>query len=100
MDIEYQLQNISSQNVIFMHINCVICSDQLDLYTVYTHTHTYTASSDVQNELSGLGVSVYNQDDFEAGVLQQIDREVTKRNAEQQRKFLMKEYSNVKHEIR
>ena len=64
------------------------------------HTHTHTASSDVQNELSGLGVSVYNQDEFEAGVLQQIDREVTKRNAEQQRKFLMKEYSSVKHEIR
>ena len=68
------------------------------LYTCTTHTHT--ASSDVQNELSGLGVSVYNQDEFEAGVLQQIDREVTKRNAEQQRRFLMKEYSSVKHEIR
>jgi len=70
------------------------------IYILCTHTHTYTASSDVQNELSDLGVSVYDQDDFEAGVLQQIDREVTKRNAEQQRKFLMKEYSNVKHEIR
>ena len=68
------------------------------LYTYNTHTHT--ASSDVQNELSGLGVNVYNQDEFEAGVLQQIDREVTKRNAEQQRRFLMKEYSSVKHEIR
>ena len=64
------------------------------------YTHTHTASSDVQNELSGLGVSVYNQDEFEAGVLQQIDQEVTKRNAEQQRKFLIKEYSSVKHEIR
>lgn len=70
------------------------------IYTLCAHTHTHTASGDVQNELSDLGVSVYNQDEFEAGVLQQIDREVTKRNAEQQRKFLMKEYSNVKHEIR
>ena len=42
MDIEYQLQNISSQNVIFVHVNCVICSDQLDLYTVYTHTHIHS----------------------------------------------------------
>ena len=42
MDIEYQLQNISSQNVIFMHVNCVICSSQLDLYTVYTHTHIHS----------------------------------------------------------
>ena len=72
----------------------------LSLHMHNTHTHTHTASSDVQNELSGLGVSVYNQDEFEAGVLQQIDREVTKRNAEQQRRFLMKEYSSVKHEIR
>ena len=72
----------------------------LHMYNTHTHTHTHTASSDVQNELSGLGVSVYNQDEFEAGVLQQIDQEVTKRNAEQQQRFLMKEYSSVKHEIR
>jgi len=43
---------------------------------------------------------VYNQDEFEAGVLQQIDQEVSKRNAEQQKKFLLKEYNRVKHEIR
>ena len=81
-----------------MTIPCILQCLIPFIYCVHTHTHT--ASSDVQNELSGLGVSVYNQDEFEAGVLQQIDREVTKRNAEQQRKFLMKEYSSVKHEIR
>lgn len=54
----------------------------------------------MEDELSGLGVSVYNQDDFEAGVLEQFDREVQKRNAEQQRKFLLKEYSGIKAQIR
>ena len=57
-------------------------------------------ASDVQDELSGLGVSVYNQLEFEAGVLQQIDSEVQRRNAEQDRKFLLKEYENIKGEIK
>ena len=57
-------------------------------------------ASDVQEELSGLGVSVYNQLEFEAGVLQQIDSEVQRRNAEQDRKFLLKEYENIKGEIK
>ena len=60
----------------------------------------YLASGEVQNELSGLGVSVYNQDEFEAGVLEQLDREAKRRNAEQHRKFLYKEYSNIKAQIR
>lgn len=59
-----------------------------------------SATGEVQDELSGLGVSVYNQDDFEAGVLEQLDREAKKRNAQQQRKFLLKEYSSIKGQIR
>lgn len=58
------------------------------------------SSNDVQNELSGLGVSVYNQLEFEAGVLQQIDSEVQRQKAEQDRKFTLKEYNNVKGEIK
>lgn len=50
--------------------------------------------------MSGLGVSVYNQNDFEAGVLEQLDKEVQKRNAEQQRKFLLKDYSNIKAQMK
>ena len=57
-------------------------------------------SSDVQDELSGLGVSVYNQQEFEAGVLKQIDSEVKRRNAEQDKKFILQQYSNVKAEIK
>lgn len=45
-------------------------------------------------------MSVYNQEEFEAGVLRQIDKEVSRRNAEQKRKFLLKEYSNIRREIR
>ena len=60
----------------------------------------FVASGEVQDELSGLGVSVYNQDEFEAGVLEQLDKEAKKRNAEQQKKFLLKEYSNIKAQIR
>lgn len=69
-------------------------------HTLLHCTQTASSGSDVQSELSELGVSVYNQDEFEAGVLQQIDQEVSKRNAEQQKKFLLKEYNSVKHEIR
>ena len=57
-------------------------------------------SSDVQDELSGLGVSVYNQVEFEAGVLKQIDSEVQRRNAEQDRKFLLRDYDHIKGEIK
>lgn len=57
-------------------------------------------SSDVQDELSGLGVNVYNQQEFEAGVLKQIDSEVQRRNAEQDKKFLLKEYGSIKGEIK
>ena len=57
-------------------------------------------SSDVQSELSVLGVNVYNQQEFEAGVLRQIDTEVQRRNAEQDKKFLLKEYNNIKAEIK
>lgn len=60
----------------------------------------FLVSGSVNDELSGLGVSVYNQDDFEAGVLQQIDSEVQRRNAEQAKTFLMKEYNSVQSDIR
>lgn len=62
--------------------------------------YTDVASDIVQDELSGLGVSVYNQLEFEAGVLQQIDSEVQRRTAEQDRKFLLKEYENIKGEMK
>ena len=55
---------------------------------------------DVPSELSGLGVSVYNQAEFEEGVLRQIDNEVNRKNAEQQRKFAIKEYNTLKQEIK
>ena len=64
------------------------------------HTHTHTASGEVGSELSGLGVSVYSQEEFEAGVLQQIDKEVNLRISEQQLKFLAKDYRDVKTDIR
>lgn len=61
---------------------------------------TAVGSSEVQDELSGLGVNVYNQQEFEAGVLKQIDSEVNRRNAEQDKKFVLQEHSNVKTEIK
>ena len=43
---------------------------------------------------------MYNQEDFEAGVLKQLDQEAGRRNAEQRRRFLLKEHGTVKQEIR
>ncbi len=45
-------------------------------------------------------MSVYNQLEFEAGVLKQIDSEVQRRNAEQDRKFLINNHSSIKGEIK
>lgn len=57
-------------------------------------------SDDVQNELSDLGVSVYDQLEFETGVLKQIDTEVQRMTAEQDKQFLLKEYDSIKGEIK
>lgn len=65
----------------------------------YFLLYTSATTSDLQSELSGLGVSVYDQNEFEEGVLDQINKEFSKRAVEQQKKFLLKEHSNVKKEI-
>ena len=49
----------------------------------------------MQSELEGLGVSVFDQGTFEEGVMKQLDREVSRRAAEQRKKFLVREYSQV-----
>ena len=56
------------------------------------------SNGDVQNGLEGLGVSVFDQGTFEEGVMKQFDEEVTRRNTEQRKKFLVQEYSLVKQE--
>ena len=48
----------------------------------------------------GLGVSIYDQQEFEADVMKQFDEEATRQAAEQQRKFTEKELSTVQREIR
>ena len=64
---------------------------------MYMYVCMYAAASgSEQNELQALGVSVYDQGTFEAGVMRQLDQEVSRRTAEQQRKFLAQEYSQLK----
>lgn len=60
----------------------------------------HIASSDIQSELGKLGVSIYNQEDLEEGVLRQIDEEVQRRNAEQTKAFLVKDYQLIKSDIK
>ncbi len=43
---------------------------------------------------------MYDQGTFEEGVMKQLDEEVSRQTAEQQRKFLIEEYSQVKQERR
>lgn len=59
---------------------------------------TIVTGGDIHNELEGLGVNVFDQGTFEEGVMKQLDEEVSRRTAEQQQKFLMKEYYQVKQE--
>lgn len=54
----------------------------------------------IQDELKGLGVSVYDQLEFEAGVLKQIDDEVQRQTSEQDKKFLLVNHSTIKGEIK
>ena len=55
---------------------------------------------DTKHELGFLGVSVFNQDEFEAGVMRQLDEEAARKNVEQRRRFLEKELKQVKKERR
>lgn len=65
-----------------------------------THIDLTASSGDIQDGLEGLGVSVFDQGTFEEGVLKQLDEEVSRRAAEQQKKFLVNEYSRVTQERR
>ena len=40
-------------------------------------------------------MSVFDQGTFEEGVIKQLDEEVSRRAAEQRRKFLIKDYAQV-----
>jgi len=51
-------------------------------------------------ELASLGVTVRDREEFEDGVMKQLDREAAKRNAEQQKKFTEKELVDVRKEIK
>ena len=51
-------------------------------------------------ELAELGVTVRDREEFEDGLMKQLDREAAKRNFEQQKKFTEKELVEVKKEIK
>lgn len=55
---------------------------------------------DTKQELGFLGISVFNQDEFEAGVMRQLDEEATRKNVEQSKRFLEKDIKQVNKEIR
>ena len=56
------------------------------------------SGGDVQNELEGLGVNVFDQGTFEEGVMKQLDEEVSRQTVKQRQRFLIEEYSRVKQE--
>lgn len=51
-------------------------------------------------ELAELGVMVRDREEFEDGLMRQLDREAAKRNIEQQKKFTEKELVDVRKEIK
>ena len=51
-------------------------------------------------ELAELGVTVRDREEFEDGLMKQLDREAAKRNIEQQKKFTEKELVDVKKEMK
>ena len=51
-------------------------------------------------ELAELGVTVRDREEFEDGLMKQLDREAAKRNIEQQKKFTEKELVDVIKEIK
>lgn len=55
---------------------------------------------DTKHELGFLGISVFNQDEFEAGVMRQLDEEAARKNVEQRKRLLEKELKQVKKDSR
>ena len=55
---------------------------------------------DTKQELGFLGISVFNQDEFEAGVMRQLDEEATRKNVEQRKRFIEKDLKQVNKETR
>lgn len=51
-------------------------------------------------ELAELGVTVRDREEFEDGLMRQLDREAAKRNIEQQKKFTEKELVDVRKEVK
>ena len=54
---------------------------------------------ETRTELGFLGISVFNQDDFEEGVMKQLDEESARQNAEQQKKFAEKDLRIIRKDI-
>ena len=69
-------------------------------FTIDSKRIKQAADPDTSHELRELGISVYDQDDFEMGVMRQLDEEAARQNVEQQRKFLSKELDGIKRDIR
>ena len=51
-------------------------------------------------ELAELGVTVRDREEFEDGLMRQLDCEAAKRNIEQQKKFTEKELVDVRKEVK
>lgn len=54
----------------------------------------------MQDDLSSLGVKAYDQEELEAGILKQIGDEVERQKLEQDKKFVLKNYSDINADIK
>ena len=52
------------------------------------------------NELSALGVSVYNQQEFEEGLMKKLDEQATRHSNQQAQMFAERELTDIQRAIR
>ncbi|KAK7113755.1 DNA excision repair protein ERCC-6-like isoform X2 [Littorina saxatilis] len=75
-------------------------ADTDGLFKVDTGLIPQAALDDQTTELQGLGLSVFNQDEFEQGVMKQVDKAMANDEAERLKRILNKELVSIRDDIR
>ncbi|KAL8610511.1 hypothetical protein ACOMHN_060431 [Nucella lapillus] len=74
--------------------------DKDGLFKVDTGLIPQASLDEQTSELQGLGLSVFNQDEFEQGVMKQVDKAMAKDEAERLKRILNKELQSISDDIK
>ncbi|PVD37640.1 hypothetical protein C0Q70_00237 [Pomacea canaliculata] len=75
-------------------------ADKDGLFKVDTGLIPQALLGDQASELVGLGLSVFNQDEFEEGVMKQVDQAMAKEELERLKRILQKELKSIEEDMK